>query len=702
MVGLLDIYYGRQSWADYLKAQAPVAGGVGLPGLRDNAPVANQAARQVLAISLNADERQRALASGLGALRIVNAPGQAKAMIQLELSIEKLAGGLAQLNADFNLLLGDLVWKFELQQEQLNDLLQEIRLAEFEREARAYRTRAERAYLNGWHEEALADFLEAEQRNYPDYAVHRSIAHLYLYHLINLPKALEYFRKAAKYARPTDTWQSAEAHYFAGIVCVLQHQLEDACAHMQQATHLNPELAEAHYQQACLAALLDREDEALAALAQAIKGDARYHERARDEEAFAALRPRVQAFLDQLLQPVKAKVAAVRHEAEQLQGYVVVRPVEEKIATALQMVERQTSDSLTYQTGLQALETLAQIEQELRGLHDRYYKQYEIDPRDYVRAVAFSNDGRLLAAGFLYGGLQVWEAGAGRQLYAHTAHAASVNSVAFSANNLWLASGSRDNTIKLWDAEAGREVQILKGHQGEVSAVAFSPNGQWLVSASHDRTLKLWRVATGREAQTLAGHTMQVTAAACSPDGETIISGSWDRTIKLWDATRGQVMRTLTGHRRGVASLAVSPDGRWLASGGEDACVKLWDLLIGREQQTFSGHGNSVTSVAFSPDGQLLAAGCLGRIVIVWKLATGAVVKQLKYEHISYNSVAFSPKGQWLALGSRDLQLWLKAILSEEEYALVKADKENAPVVGDHAHKCLLPAYVPVQTRASN
>ena len=59
-------------------------------------------------------------------------------------------------------------------------------------------------------------------------------------------------------------------------------------------------------------------------------------------------------------------------------------------------------------------------------------------------------------------------------------------------------------------------------------------------------------------------------------------------------------------------------------------------------------------------------------MVILWKLSTGEVVKRLRFENISYNSVAFSPQGQWLALGNRDLQLWLKAILTEEEYADIK------------------------------
>jgi tetratricopeptide (TPR) repeat protein len=645
-MGLLDVYQGHQTWKDFISRQ------------------------------------EGAVNSGLVALNPEGLRRANENAARLALGIEKLAGGLESLKADFNLLLGDLVWRSEMRQESLASALEEIRLAEFEREARAYRARAERAYLNGWYEEALGDFLEAEKRNYPDYTVHRSIAQIYLYHIIDLPKALEYFLKAAKYARPSDQKQAAEAHYFAGIVCVIEGRLEPALGQLEQATELNPELAEAHYKQSCVASLLGDGEQAVASLSLAINGDARYYERAKSDAVFEAIRPQVQILLDKLMRPVREKIVEVKQDAEQLQGQIIASSVEEEISMAFRRVRRRAAESPTYQTGLQLLDALSRIQQDLRELRDRYYKQYEIDPRDYVRSVAFSNDGRLLALGFLNGTLQVWEVGSGATLYSNLAHQSSVTSVAFSPNNLLLATGSRDNTVKLWEADTGQELQILRGHKGEVSAVAFSPDGEWLVSSSHDRLIKIWRVVTGREAQTLEGHTMQVTAAIFTPDGQTIVSASWDKTIRLWNIATGLTTRILTGHSKGVGSLAVSPaseangsNGRWLASGGEDATVKLWDLTTGREARTFSGHCNSVTSVAFSPDGELLAAGCLGKVVIVWKRETGAVVKRLRYEDISYNSVAFSPRGEWLALGSRDLQLWLKAILTEEEYAAVRANE---------------------------
>src|SRR5262249_39835527 len=150
-------------------------------------------------------------------------------------------------------------------------------------------------------------------------------------------------------------------------------------------------------------------------------------------------------------------------DAAQLQGQIIARSVEEEIANAFDQVKRHVVESPTYQTGLQLLDELSRIQQDLRELRDRYYKQYEIDPRDYVRSVAFSNDGRLLALGFLHGSLQVWEVGSGVMLYSHVAHQASVTSVAFSPNDLLVATGSRDNTVKLWGADAGQELQVLRG-----------------------------------------------------------------------------------------------------------------------------------------------------------------------------------------------------------------------------------------------
>ena len=178
-----------------------------------------------------------------------------------------------------------------------------------------------------------------------------------------------------------------------------------------------------------------------------------------------------------------------------------------------------------------------------------------------------------------------------------------------------------------------------------------------------------------------------MTSAIFSPDGRRVATGSSDRTVKLWDLASGRAVLTLKGHLKGVASLAFSPDGRWLASGGDDTTVKVWDVASGRIVQTLRGNRYSVTSIAFSPDGRLLAAGSLGQTIVLWRLSTGAAIKSLRYSDISYNSVAFSPQGQWLAFGSRELQLWLKAVLTSEQYDAVKAGERRALIVKHDAEE---------------
>ncbi|HKX27365.1 MAG TPA: hypothetical protein VJ302_06715, partial [Blastocatellia bacterium] len=449
-MGLQEIYEGRQSWAEFLASQLPFAG-LG-EALKRHAPVQ---------VRLSQKEYQQALDSGLGAIGQDLGRRMEGLECSLELGVEKLTGGLGRLNADFNLLMGDLVWKFELSQETLNNVLQEIRLAEFEREARAYRSRAERAYLNGWYEEALGDFLEAEKRNYPDYAVHRSIASIYLYHLIDLPGALDYFRKAAKYSRPCDHRQSAEAHYFAGMVCWIQQRLDEAGQHLREATALDPELFEAHYQLACLTSRSGEPAAAVTSLETAINGDARYYERARTEPLFDVMRSQVEALLTRLMQPVREQVATLREAAQALKEYVVAEPETQALLGNFERLAQQPAGCLTYQAGLELLQSLSQAQDRMLRIHDRFYKKYEIDPRDYVRSIAFSRDGRLLASGFLNGGLRVWEADSGLQLSVLSGHLASVNSVAFSLDDLWIASGGRDRKIKLWEALTGREIQTL-------------------------------------------------------------------------------------------------------------------------------------------------------------------------------------------------------------------------------------------------
>src|SRR5438132_4010712 len=112
------------------------------------------------------------------------------------------------------------------------------------------------------------------------------------------------------------------------------------------------------------------------------------------------------------------------------------------------------------------------------------------------------------------------------ELIVQTGHTHWVRSVAFSPDGKILASGSIDNTVKLWELKTGREIRSLVGHTGDVSSVAFSSDSKILASASYDHTVKVWDLATGNEIRTLTGHTHVVESVALSSDGKILASGS--------------------------------------------------------------------------------------------------------------------------------------------------------------------------------
>ena len=133
----------------------------------------------------------------------------------------------------------------------------------------------------------------------------------------------------------------------------------------------------------------------------------------------------------------------------------------------------------------------------------------------------------------------------GPELQKLEGHTSGVTAVAFSQDGLLLASASYDHTVRLWNPTTGQEVQKLKGHTSGVHAVAFSQDGLLLASASYDHTVRLWNPTTGQEVQKLEGHTSWVNAVAFSQHGLLLASASNDRTVRLWNPTTGQEIKRL-------------------------------------------------------------------------------------------------------------------------------------------------------------
>ena len=228
-------------------------------------------------------------------------------------------------------------------------------------------------------------------------------------------------------------------------------------------------------------------------------------------------------------------------------------------------------------------------------------------------------------------------------------HTSEVNAVAFSQDGSLLASASDDQTVRLWNPTTGQEVQKLEGHTSRVNAVAFSQDGSLLASASHDQTVRLWNPTTGQEVQKLEGHTSRVSAVAFSQDGSLLASASYDQTVRLWNPTTGQEVQKLEGHTSWVSAVAFSQDGSLLASASDDQTVRLWNPTTGQEVQKFENM-EYITTLNLTNDGKNLLFN------------RGTINIKKKSVFVStpgfFSSQTLMIKNSWIRRDNRDF-LWL-------------------------------------------
>ena len=64
--------------------------------------------------------------------------------------------------------------------------------------------------------------------------------------------------------------------------------------------------------------------------------------------------------------------------------------------------------------------------------------------------------------------------------------------VAFSADGRYIAAGQFGGTTQLWSTGTGELLAVMHGHTERVATVEFSPDGRWLATGSWDGSLQLW------------------------------------------------------------------------------------------------------------------------------------------------------------------------------------------------------------------
>jgi RNA polymerase sigma factor (sigma-70 family) len=117
--------------------------------------------------------------------------------------------------------------------------------------------------------------------------------------------------------------------------------------------------------------------------------------------------------------------------------------------------------------------------------------------------LAFSPDGtRLALAGWspvgsdpeMRGSITVWNVRTGEEVFSQAGFADRFLCVAYSPDGRQVAAGGHDGVLSLWEVATGRERHRFTGHIAPVHDVAFSPDGKFVAAASDDAPVYVWDV----------------------------------------------------------------------------------------------------------------------------------------------------------------------------------------------------------------
>jgi WD40 repeat protein len=233
------------------------------------------------------------------------------------------------------------------------------------------------------------------------------------------------------------------------------------------------------------------------------------------------------------------------------------------------------------------------------------------------------------------------------------AHKGYIRAVAVSPDGRLIATGGNDNFVRVWSAADGTLVKELAGHPRHVYNVAFHPSGTALVSGDLMGVLKQWEIGSWSltrelDAKILSKYDL-VFKADCggiraidfSPDGKLMAAGGitevsnafagvGEPAVVLFDWESGKQVKLLKPKEKfqgSVAGVRFHPSGEFLIGAGGGGAGAIWFWKPDDEKAFYAiGLASNAYDLALHPDGLRLAVPLFDKTIRIYDLAPKAEV----------------------------------------------------------------------------
>lgn len=209
-----------------------------------------------------------------------------------------------------------------------------------------------------------------------------------------------------------------------------------------------------------------------------------------------------------------------------------------------------------------------------------------------VTAVAFSAGGQFLASAARNEQektIRVWDSLTGQPRIVLKGYDV-ITSIAFSGDGKLLAAASGQNTVRLWDPSLGQALGQYNGPPRNGTHFALSFDGRLLASGTDSQNILIWDTSTGRShrvpLEPMWG-SMSPILLAFSADCKMLAVWAMSDVVRIWnlseDGSPEDAYRVLESNFTLSRSLAFSPDGSLLAASvSEGNNLLVWDAKTTR------------------------------------------------------------------------------------------------------------------------
>ena len=272
---------------------------------------------------------------------------------------------------------------------------------------------------------------------------------------------------------------------------------------------------------------------------------------------------------------------------------------------------------------------------------------------DHVIDLAWSPDGRYIAAASVLGPVTIFEGHRQAVIHAFKGHEFGTMSIAWHPDSKVLASAGQDGKIRLWDITSGEATHSLDGGAAWVEHLSWSGGEKPILASAAGRKLKLWN-AVGDLVREYPDHQSTISGLQWKPRVTQLASIAYGG-VTLWDPQHSEAIRRLEWRGSSLV-IAWSPDGKHIATGDQDSTVHFWIMATGEDLQ-MSGYPTKVRELSWDATSRYLATGG-GQEVTVWDCSgrgpAGTKPITLSGHQDFLSVVRFQHRGKLLASGGAD------------------------------------------------